>query len=338
MKVPLIVLFLITACGVCLSAIGPIPGDTRVRPAFEKADLVCKCTVSSTSVSNAQFRDGTGTLRTGERVRANLTVEDVYKSNGQVGQPVVLDYVRGGASTDISVQNGQTLLLFLTRNDGNYSFADPFIGATSFSSLPQQGGQPGLAKLERALVAVSLQQNHDESIRALALLQGFDALSPQSLAAVHTLTTSPDRNIEARALAVLLQTKTPQSVADVRRFLDMYLDEAESPALLSIGGELNQISDNRSRADVEVLSASRFLSVRIGAMNALRHMKDRRSAPVLIQRLDDSNSFVRYLAVMTLAETFDKYDDGYAPSAPLFDNNSGFYTNLWKTWWSQQAR
>lgn len=336
MKLSLTVLFLITACGVCLSTIGPLPGDTRVRPAFEKADLVCKCTVSSTSVSNAQVRDGSGTLRTGERIRANLTVEDVYKSNGQDGQPVILDYVRG-PSTDISVRNGQTLLLFLTRNDGTYSFADPFIGATSFSSLPQQGGQPGLAKLERALVAVSLQQNHDESIRALELLQGFDALSPESLTAVQTLTMSADGNIEARALAVLLKTKTPQSVADVRRFLDMYPDEAEPPALLSLGGELNQISDNRARVDLEALSASRFLPVRIGAMSALRHMKDRRSAPALIQRLDDSNSFVRFVAVMTLAETFDKFDDGYAPSQPVFNTNPVYYTNLWKSWWSQQV-
>ena len=336
MKVSLMVLFLITACGVCLSTLAPIPGEVRVRPVFEKADLVCKCTVNSTSVSNGEFRDGSGALRVGERVRANLRVEDVYKSNGQDGQPVVLDYVKT-PSMDISVRNGQTLLLFVTRSDGTYSFADPFIGATSFSSLPSERGQPGLGKLERALVAVSLQQNHDDSIRALVLLQGFDALSPESLTAMQTLTMSADRNIEARAVAVLLQTKTPQSVADVRRFLDMYPGEAEPPALISIGGELNQISDNRARVDVEALSASRFLAVRIGAMNALRHMKDRGSAPALIQRLDDNNSFVRYLAVITLAETFDKFDDGYAPSEPVFDANPVYYTNLWKSWWSQQA-
>jgi hypothetical protein len=336
MKVALTVLFLVAACGVCLPTIGLLPGDIRVSPVFDKADLVCKCSVSSTSLSNEQFRDGSGALRVGERVRANLTVEDVYKSNGQDGQPVVLDYVRD-SSTDISVRNGQTFLLFLNRNDGTYSFADPSIGATPFSSLPQQGGQPGLAKLESALVAVSLQQNHNDSIHALILLQGFDALTQADLTAVQTLTMSADRNIEAQALAVLLKTKTPQSVAYVRSFLDMYPDDIEPPALVSFGAELNQISDVRARVDVEALSASRFLSIRIGAMNALRHMKDRRSAPALIQRLDDSNSFVRYLAVITLAETFDKFDDDFAPSQPVFNTNPVYYTNLWKTWWSQQA-
>jgi len=76
--------------------------------------------------------------------------------------------------------------------------------------------------------------------------------------------------------------------------------------------------------------------IRRGAMQALRLMKNPQAAPTLVKRLDDTDGYVRYLAVISLAETFGKYED-YAPSMYLFDDNPGFYISLWKDWWAHEG-
>ncbi len=67
-------------------------------------------------------------------------------------------------------------------------------------------------------------------------------------------------------------------------------------------------------------------------MNALRAMRDRRSIPALIKRLDDSDSNVQYLALITLSETVGKQDGDFAPTLYLFDKKPQFYLDLWKDW------
>jgi hypothetical protein len=61
-----------------------------------------------------------------------------------------------------------------------------------------------------------------------------------------------------------------------------------------------------------------------------------RNAPTLVQRLDDSDPLVQYLAVITLAETFGKYQD-YAPGIGPFNKNPQYYRNLWKKWWAENS-
>ncbi len=71
-------------------------------------------------------------------------------------------------------------------------------------------------------------------------------------------------------------------------------------------------------------------------MQALRRIRNAQAASCLIDRLDDSNSYVSYLSLITLAETFEKYGD-YAPNMELFDGNPRFYINLWKAWWVENG-
>lgn len=68
-------------------------------------------------------------------------------------------------------------------------------------------------------------------------------------------------------------------------------------------------------------------------MQALRAMRDPSNARILVERLDDPDSSIQYLAVITLAETFGKYGD-YAPTMYLFDQDPARYIALWKQWWS----
>jgi hypothetical protein len=71
-------------------------------------------------------------------------------------------------------------------------------------------------------------------------------------------------------------------------------------------------------------------------MQSLRKMRSPRAAPVVVSRLDDPNSDIQYLAVITLAETFGKYGD-YAPSVYLFRQRPQYYVDLWKKWWEKDG-
>ena len=99
---------------------------------------------------------------------------------------------------------------------------------------------------------------------------------------------------------------------------------------------MSQIQDERALVYLEDLTASRFVSIQYGSMQALRAMRNPQAAPVLVRRLDDKDGTVRYLAVISLAETFGKYGD-YAPNMNLFDSNPALYVDLWKAWWVQEG-
>ena len=69
--------------------------------------------------------------------------------------------------------------MFASRNaDGTYVLADPLVGATAFSTLPQQTEEPSLrqARSSAPLVGAAQQQNRNDLLQALSLLRGFDEL------------------------------------------------------------------------------------------------------------------------------------------------------------------
>jgi HEAT repeat protein len=66
-------------------------------------------------------------------------------------------------------------------------------------------------------------------------------------------------------------------------------------------------------------------------------LRSTKAAAALIRRLDDPNGYIRYLAVISLAETFEKNGE-YAPNMDLFDRNPAFYIGLWKTWWTTDGQ
>ena len=75
--------------------------------------------------------------------------------------------------------------MFLARNKaGTYSVVDPNFAVTAFASLPVQGGEPGLAKLESALARVALQQNPDEWRKAFQFLRELGVVRPETILAL----------------------------------------------------------------------------------------------------------------------------------------------------------
>ncbi len=321
--------------------IGPVPGTQRVDWVFNSADVVCTCKVLSTEVETEEpEQKPPNVLR---HMRATVEVEDAFKpAQLQVGDRLTIRFVRqypGVSMARPTVEQSQTAFLFLKkRPDGAYEFADTWMGANDFQVIPKASGGTGLAKLESAVLNTLEQArpgpNHDD-LRALYMVEGFPTLSPEGMSHIARLASSTDPNIALAAIGTLLKTKSPQNVELLKHYLDNYQDEKEPMSIWSIGAYLHDIRDAQALPALEALSGSRFTSVQLGAMDALRKIKSPSSAPVLIQRLDDPNSTVRYQAVITLAETFGK-DHEFAPSMKLFNDDPEKYVALWKSWWSQQ--
>ena len=326
-------------CTALYADIVPIPGTHLVAPVFEKSDVVCSCLVLSADVTSEENLNPPPKQVVLRHMRAVVEVKDSFKANNvQPGDRVAVQYDVEEPSTRgslPSIVKSETALLFLRRTEsGNYVFADPYLGATHFNALPPSPDGVGLTKLQSALVKVIRQNDRNDQIRALRLLEGLNAFRPDTVSALNSLTNSPDPEIALSSIAVLLKTKTPESVEILRRYLETYSGDARPVALLSIGSELGQVRDAGALSAVEALSGSKYLSIKFGAIDALRTMRSPSSAPVLIQRLDDSNNDIRYFALITLAEIFGKSGD-YAPLMRQFHENPEKHVALWKDWWSQ---
>ena len=322
----------IATCVLCVptwAAIAPTPGTQNVTMLFDQSDLVCDCSVESVQMTGSEGADNDG----GRVLHdvATLRVNKSYKSVATVSSSFNLEFEND------QLVSGERAIMFL-RSIGSsiYVLADPFLGATPFTFLPVESSDAGLQKLESTLANVVHQTTRDDQINAMKLLQGFSSLSPATISRLVPLSSSADPEIAFAAHAVLIKTGEVAHVESLRTYLRGYSADSAPSSILSIGTELGEIRDERALSALEELSGSKLLSIRIGAMQALRSMKSPAYAEAFVRRLDDSDGYIRYLAVISLAETFGKYGD-FAPTMYLFDRNPAFYIGLWKSWLAEEG-
>jgi hypothetical protein len=334
---------LLVAVGILHAEIGPIPGTQAIGPAFENADVVCKCYVQSVDIAE-QPMGTSGIDKIRHRAKATVEIQDLYKSDGSPNRTIFVEFSvteQNGRAIVGSrrLSNGETVVLFLKKGTaGAYSFSDPFFAATPISTLPQLSGELGLSKLRSALSASIKRSQNGDTIRALQLLQGFESLDQESFSSVGTLCASDQSEIALTAFGVLLKTRTPESVERLKVYLQTHNGNDQSFALVSIGSELAQVSNPKALPSIEVLSGSKYVPIQFGAMDAMRLMKNSQSIPTLISRLDDQNATVQYSAVITLAEILRKIDKDYAPTMNMFDARPQYYVGLWKQWWDEEGK
>jgi hypothetical protein len=339
---PLPILTGVLVISYLLADVGPVPGMQPIAPVFDKADIVCKCYVESVVVAQRSV-GSVGDDKIRHQATAEVQIEDFYKSDGSRNDVITVTFeareINGRAVIGSQrLSSGETAILFLKKGPENaYAFADPFLGVTRFDSLPQQAGEPGLLKLRSALSAVAARLRGPDTLRALQLLEGFDSFDDSSLFNVRAACNSQEPEIALTALGVLLKAQAPDGVDRLKGYLDAYKGEVATLALTAIGRELAQVTAPNDLSLVEELSGSRFFSIQLGAMEAIRKMRNPHSLPTLIKRLDEPNSAVEYISVISLAEILSKFDGDYAPSMKLFDERPQYYTNLWKQWWADEG-
>lgn len=322
----------------------PVPGSQQVRPVFEASDVVCSGRVESLRVlEEKRVESGNGTLPL-KRLLASVYLQDVYKANENLPPSIVVSFDEQGPEviTHImpTLEQDEQAILFLKHSEGStYVFTDRFLGVTSFASIPTGEGGSGLTQLASALAGIVSENGRDDKINALQLLEGMENLQPGTLTQIASLSASPDPEVAFDALAILIKAGAPGSIEKLVDYLKGYQGNGALFGLGNIGGDLNQIRKIKNREDLsalESLTSSRFLDISLGSMEAIRNIRDVSSAPTLIRRLSDSNSMIRYIAVITLAEMFNQHGD-YRPSVPQFDARPDFYTDEWQDWWAHEG-
>lgn len=340
MKRALVFTLVTTAIAYTLSAdIMPIPGSQRLKPIFDSSDLVCYGVIKSVSLIPDSSGPTSGTVKRLTRFVVDIT--DFYKANAASNEAIVaLDEqnVPISSASATPFQKGRAFLFFLkSTSPGNYVLTDPFLGATSFNSISIESSGSGMEKLQEALKDTAVTGNDADALRALQLLEGFDAFNEGTIRAVKSLSARGNPDIALTALAVMIGTKKKDSLEDLAAYLRGYHGTENSWAFVNIESDLAQFRDPQTFPTLKELSHSRYVSVRDGAVRALRGMKNVEAVPTLVERLDDDNAMIRYLAVISLAETLSKYDGDYAPSMYLFDRKPQYYVGLWKKWWAEEG-
>jgi hypothetical protein len=265
------------------------------------------------------------------QVTAHVVIHDFYKTVDSRVANLIVRYVfdeQSGmivAGSRLGLEKGETALLFLVRNEGNtYEFADPFVGAVQFSSLPNSEGNPGPLKLQSVL-ATSAQNGSKDRLTALQVLLGFERITENTLSVVTPLAQSSDPNIALTAIGIMLRTKSVGSVQKLQSYLAEHALGTEPFALFVIGPELSEIRNDEALSALEVLSESKYRSVKSGAMDAIRGIKSFKSIPFLMAKLNDPDRNNQYVALISAAEILGKYEDDFAPSTYLFDQKPEYY-------------
>ncbi len=303
---------------------------------FKKSDIVCSGIITTTKEIGPAEQDLTG--RTVRYLLATVLIRDLYKGELSGDQSIFIEFTAKTPvdSPSAGLAPDENALLFLKHKDGGtFVFADNQLGAMRFRSVPVEPGTDGLAKFEAAMASVLLSANQREVEYPALLLLTLDRLSPSTISTVSPAATSPDPEKASYVIAILIKWDTPQGLKQLEQFVALHGKDTNPP--LGIGavlGELSMIKNRQYLRTMEELSFSEMTLVRVGAMEAIRNMKMRDAAAVLVKHLSDSDSETRYLAVISLAETFDKSGE-YGPGMDLFDKNPDYYVGLWKAWAQQ---
>jgi len=326
-------LCLIASSSSCAEII-PVPGTQSVTNLFRASDIVCSCIVQSISSTHDE-----AALRGNEQPRrrpgtAVVRVQEVFKGDSAAGSLLNVDYgseSQAGQPSSPSLAESEIAVLFLKKSGSGYVVADPFMGVTRLSQIPFAGGGEGILRLQSALLAIIKASDQASAVKALTLIEGMDEFSQEAKSEMLELSRSNDADLALTALAVLVKAEPSEGSSRLVSFLNEYTGDGQHVALQTLSVELMHIVDPTAVPALESLSSSKFISIRFGSMLGLRSIRDPRSTAALARRLDDPDSDIRFIAVMTLAEMYQKSGD-FAPSSPAFDSNPRRYTDLWRGW------
>jgi hypothetical protein len=318
----------------------PIPGSLKIKPVFDGSAVVCLCRIQAVSVKAQSEPGNNDIVRQTVQIEAEIRQLFKYQSDGKRHFITILveHEIPAQLARESVYVIGDNYLFFLVPNStGGYILSDPVIGASRFKSIPAESSKSGLGHLASALGKIASLGDKEDRVRSLQLLARYEAVPADAALALRNLTQEADPEIALWAFAALLRPNAVDSLQDLVDYLDSHNGDGKSWALMIIQGKLVQYRAPEVLGLMQKLNRSRYPNMRLGAMQYLRSMRSRESARTLIERLDDSDSAIRYLAVITLAGTFEKSDGDYAPSMYLFDQKPEYFMHLWRKWWIDEG-
>jgi hypothetical protein len=237
------------------------------------------------------------------------------------------------------IRSGEYALFFLSGNQSPYTMADRWFGALEIAPTSNAKGWSGadpLAALEADLEAGLSDQGRNLVIDNLQVLGGLHTL--RSRDAIHALVASQDTGLRGEAILALMRTHDSRAVGDALSFLSQDPPSARISNLqLAIRNQFELVNDPATLKILHDHLASPHVLVRSAIVKALKNLQSGSSVPWLIALLDDSDTSIRFDAMVSLVLIENK-GDGWATSWPDFQANGQKYIAKWKDWWSTEGR
>jgi hypothetical protein len=327
-------LLLSLIAGAAFAEIAPTPGSYELDKLFAKADAVCVGRVEHP----VEIVSGTEGLVKEVLRTVGLVARRCYK--GYVSASDTIEYtthVPGIHVTDIDLPAGGEALVFLKETQPHrFTLAFPFWGRLEDASLGTLAPGPGsgMEQLQLDIAATTAgvldRRTLDGNFR---VLHGFPALSGETLTLLRSYSQSADTGVALGAFAALVKAGNPRDLLALCEYV-----KAAGEAVASTEGyysfvSIGQIRRPEARTALECLARTPERGLSFEAMRGLRAIGSAESVPELMRHLDDSNSDMQYLAVITLQEIIRRTDE-VGPSMPMFERDSSKFIQSWKRWWN----
>jgi len=332
-KMELIVLSICVALLVLILvgyASAPILSSPNSERMFADADLVCKGAVIRVWSNAADHK-----------MYGEIQVDQVFKGDVSINHTVIaLEFADGWSSPE-----GSYRLLFLIRSpDGLYWVIDPIWGNLPASArlldTPKGATEP-IEILKFELVSALQESDSKIVIAALLILGHFRTLEYAD--SIKRLIPNRDKEIEGNALSILMLRKEFSVLNEAVVYAQLpFKDGALKKLQSDIGLSIMDVRDVQKLPLLHDLTASRNTSLRYGAIQAIRQIASPSSIPYLIERLDDDQQFIRFSAVMALAQIVGRQEEldyqEYGPGFELYKTDESRFINNWKNWWQAKRR
>jgi hypothetical protein len=328
------------------SRIGPAPGEEPLRLVFQRSDIVCLCRVRSIQVVTDKT---SGELNRDNLIQRRMTAilqpEESFKPATRQTAVITLDYVDRvpvlTTAPPLGLHQNEEALFFLKATSAEtYEVFDGWLNIVVFNVFPRisHPDANGLDSLESELAAVADLPNGEDQLRAIRMIGTLDKVSGRTLEVLaRQAEKSNDQEIALTCWRILLKNDVPEVLPKFADYLNRHRDlRSPAMALTEVEFGLSQVHDFHELPSLEELLRSPVQPIREGAVEGIRSMRLRQTAPILVQCLDDPDHMVQYQAVITLNEIFLKNGD-YGPGMGLFDRDPAKYTNLWKKWWAGEG-
>lgn len=319
----------------------PEEGSEILRSLFESADIVCAgrmVEITPLGTVTQHYGNVAAPFRV---IQATIATSRMYKPPSALSavrvtlyQPIPSDLTASTVLPSPTLPLQEFVLLFLKHVDNRLELSDEWfsIHQMSYQLSTTQSGT-GLDLLEADLES-GLQDSY-HVFDNLKLLSMFGNI--HSTENIRKFTDSSDIRVRGMALLALLKlgdyshlkgslefmsTQTAPDLAQIQRQMKAPFDKFDDPKMIPV---LLRFADSPN------------LFVRQSVVKALRNVGDARCVPALVRRLDDSDFYIRYDALFTIARIDGKLNPEWVPDLGGFKEHEQKYLAKWKGWWANEG-
>jgi hypothetical protein len=300
-----------------LTKIIPSPGSFNLDQLFEQSDIVFVAQVKSIS----HLEKGS--------VRASLLPNRFFKGKNR-STPQLETIFEVPSNGPQLLAEGDQALFFLKEDGSGFTPTQPTYARFHITHLAASEPHEGLGGLEADLESGLTDRDKGRVSTNLELLLGFTRL--EFPLKVEGVISSDDPQIRVLGHAILLKNGITTHTSEMLPLLESIPPDS-AVSVLEIGETLSGLPEPALLPVANQLSRSKHKSLRIDSLQALIRLNSASSVPYLVERLNDRDRYVAFLAVKALAGITGFSDDNYLPAYAVFDKDPTPYLTRWRSWW-----